>query len=91
MDKDSIKDSEDNTFNLIVSEEAPSKKVEKESAEMIKTNGIMLSCELCKYKCKNKNTLTKHMDSKHKGHNNLTNKESLEESDETDWWALMKL
>ena len=28
--------------------------------------------------------MTKHMDSKHKGHNNLTNKESLEESNETD-------
>ena len=37
-----------------VSEEETSRNVEEESAEMIETNSIKLSCDPCKYKCKKK-------------------------------------
>ena len=35
---------------------------------MVKTNRIQLECDVCEYKFKNKNTLTKHLDLKHGGH-----------------------
>ena len=67
-DKDLIKDSEKDTSMSTISDEAKSKDVGKENREMIKTNNMKLSCDFCKYKCKDKIILTKHMDSKHDGY-----------------------
>ena len=47
------------------------KNVEKESEEIIETNGLQLACDLCEYKCTDKNIPTKHLDSKHGGLKNV--------------------
>ena len=47
------------------------KNVEKESEEIIETNGLKLACDLCEYKCTDKNIPTKHLDSKHGGLKNV--------------------
>ena len=60
--KDSINNSEEDTFKSTLSEEESTKNVEKECEEEIETNKIQLKCNLCEYKSKNRNTLTKHLD-----------------------------
>ena len=55
-------------INSPVAEKGHSKKVETESADINKTNNTTLSCDLCNYRCENKNILTKHIDSKHEAH-----------------------
>ena len=66
--KDSLKDAQKDTSRATISDEATSKNVEKENREMIETNNMKLSCDLCKYRCKDKIILTNHMDSKHDGY-----------------------
>ena len=63
-DKVSVKDSEKDTFISTILDEATSKNVGKENREMMKTNNMKLSCDFCKYKCKEKIILTNHMDLK---------------------------
>jgi hypothetical protein len=66
--KNPIKKSEGGILKSTSSEEVLTNNVEKESEEVVKTNRIQLECDVCEYKCKNKNTLTKHLDLKHGGH-----------------------
>ena len=84
MDKECVEMIDNNTIKVpTVSGEALSKLVEKESEEAIRTNSKQLSCALCKYKCKNKNILEKHMDSKHDGYKQCYMCESIFPSAET--------
>ena len=81
--KDPINSSEEGEFNSTLSEEVLTNNVEKESEEVVENNRIQLECDVCQYKCKNKNTLTKHLDLKHGGHKQCFICETRFSSDET--------
>ena len=42
--------------------------VEQEASDLIENTQSKFSCFLCRYKCKNNNMMTNHLNSKHKDH-----------------------